>query len=305
MLLSVVITNTDSPQVPAIVDRVVACSPPRHEVEILVVGSDAEGWIKGDPRVRWHPTVATQAGDKRNAGVGAARGEIVLFLDDDCLPEPGWIEHHLSRHEEGHAIVGGSVTFDRRPYLRLADNVSAFHGFLWFLPPGTRPYLSSANLSVDRRVFDDVGGFPSGWQRAEDLEWTLRCRRHGYELFFEPRAVVCHNPRRSTWREVHRHWRIDAPDTLRVRLDHADLLDTPRLAGQRWALRWGAPLVALWATARTYSHPLSWWRFGHCLPVVYWTKLVWCWSAASSLNPRPARNVMTERGTSVRRGGPP
>lgn len=115
--------------------------------------------------------------------------------------------------------------------------------------------------------------------RAEDLEWTVRFRMLGYRLYFEPRAVIFHDPPRDTWSAVWGHWTGDAHDTLRVRLRYADLLQTPRLARYRPIFLWGAPLVAAWATARTFGHSDVLRRYWHTLPVVYLTKLAWCWGA--------------------------
>jgi glycosyltransferase involved in cell wall biosynthesis len=252
--------------------------------EVLVLGPEGPEPQAYDGKVRFLRTGADNrcASDKRNLGIQQARGEILFFLDDDCIPRPDWIERHLERHASGELIVGGSVDFPRGNYLQLADNVSAFHFMTSYTPPGYRPYLCTANLSVHRSVIAACGGMEPGQNRAEDLEWTVRFRRNGYRLYFEPRAVVLHAPDRRTFRSFWAHWWEDAPRTLTVRLHNADLLGTPRLARRRFMYLWGSPLVAAWATLRSYSRPTSLIRFGHTLPFVYLSKLVWCWSAYRS-----------------------
>lgn len=249
-------------------------------VEILVVGVDEPGLVAEDELVRFIPTDQSAcASDKRNLGMQEAQGDIFFFLDDDCLPTPGWLECHLDRHRQGEQIVGGSVTFSLRNYLQLADNVSAFHDLLPFTLEGPRPYLSTVNLSVNRAVVTETGAMEARKNRAEDLEWTVRFRALGYRLYFEPRAVIFHDPPRDTWSTVWQHWIGDAHDTLRVRLRYADLLRTPRLAKYRSIFLWGAPFVAAWATARTFGHSEVLRHYWHTLPVVYLTKLAWCWGA--------------------------
>jgi len=176
------------------------------------------------------------------------------------------------------------VTFEKKPYLQLADNVSAFHDILPFTPSGPRPFLFTANLSVNRSVVQEVGGMLNYRKRAEDLEWTVRMRSKGYTLYFEPQAIIFHNPARYTWASLWDHWYDDAHDTLKVRNNFAQLLKTPHLARYRSIFLWGAPIIAAWATIRTFEHPKTISKFWHTFPIIYWTKLVWCCGAFKTFN---------------------
>jgi glycosyltransferase involved in cell wall biosynthesis len=249
--------------------------------EVLVVGSDKPGQVMNDEYVRFIPTDAqhSSAWEKRNLGMEMAQGYIFLFLDDDCVPNPEWIELHLSRHMQGEKIVGGAITFGRGNYWQLADNLSAFHDLLPYTLEGPRTYLSAANLSVERSVVQEVGIMAAQLRRAEDLDWTVRMREKGFRLYFEPKAVVYHDPDRRSFASFVRHWVIDAPDTLRIRLRHARLLNTPKLARYRKMYLWGSPFVAAWATLRTFAHPLTLLQYWDTMPLVYLSKLLWCWSA--------------------------
>jgi GT2 family glycosyltransferase len=250
------------------------------EAEIVVVGADEPGLVVEDHLVRFIPAGEEANGAVcRHIGLHAAQGDILLFLDHDCLPASDWIERHLERQRLGEPVVGGAVTFGAGHYLQWADNVSAYHDLLPFTPAGPRPYLSAANLSLRRAVVEAAGEMEPQLVRAHDLEWTARFRARGYTLYFEPRAIVFHDPPRYTWAAVWRHWVSDAPDTLSVRLRYRELLQTPRLAQHRWMFLWGAPLVAAWATARTLGHPQALKQHWPTLPLVYFTKLAWCWGA--------------------------
>jgi glycosyltransferase involved in cell wall biosynthesis len=291
-LLSVIIPNTDSLLIREILEALRRQTRGMPAVEILVVGTDGPGLVAEDELVRYVPTGQHEnAAAKRNLGIRTARGEILLFLDDDCLPAAGWLARHIYRHRQGEQVVGGAVTFGRQNYFQLADNVSAFHDLLPFTPAGSRPYLAAANLSVQRAVVDRAGLMAEKGRRAEDLEWTVRLRSLGYTLYFEPSAVVLHDPPRRSLSTVWRHWTADAPDTLRVRLRYSSLLRTPRLARRRSAFLWGAPLVAAWATGHSFKHPRTLRLYWHTLPLVYFTKVAWCWSAFRDYPVDPGKDL--------------
>ncbi len=277
---SIIIPNTNSLLIHQIVHQLKTQTVDLSTVEILVVGVDEQNLVVEDEHVRFIATESPGfASDKRNLGMKLAQGELFFFLDDDCLPDADWLERHLYRHQQGELIVGGAVTFGSGNYLQLADNVSAFHDLLPFTAEGERPYLTTSNLSVNRSVVERAGLMEPHKNRAEDLQWTVGFRALGYRLYFEPKAIICHDPARCTPRAVWRHWTNDAPDTIRVRLRYAQLLQTPHLARYRSIFLWGAPCVATWATARTFANSQTFRQYWHTLPLVYLTKLAWCWGA--------------------------
>jgi hypothetical protein len=279
-IISIILPNTDSVLIKRSLHVLGQQVQDRSTCEILVVGTDKPGLVVEDDLVRMVPTDSSAcASDKRNLGMREASGRILMFLDDDCLPAPDWLTRHVERHNRGELVAGGAVTFDSYNYFQLADNVSAFHDLLPFMPEGPRAYLTTANLSVDRRVIEHAGEMEPQKNRAEDLEWTVRFRTLGYRLYFDPAAVVYHDPPRRSLNTVWHHWTEDAPHTLKIRLRHAELLQTPSLARHRWVLLCGMPMVAAWATMRTFSHLETISRYWSTLPLVYLTKMAWCWGA--------------------------
>ena len=257
-------------------------SPPD---EVIVVGLDERQVTAGFPEVRFidtgHPVCAAAA---RNRGVEAARGDFMVFTDADCVPRPDWLACLRSRHESGESVVGGSVIIEVPNYWALSDNLAMFHAFRPEYQPGARPFLPTLNLSLHRSVWEKVGGLDESFDGAgsEDSDWTIRMRRAGFRLFFDPLAQVLHSPTRRNFRAVARHWRHSGRNSIRVRLRYAQEFGTPQLARNPFLIRLASPLIAALVTGRIFMGPGAA-RYRATLPVVYLTKIIYCLGAAEAL----------------------
>src|SRR5690606_31880620 len=95
-----------------------------------------------------------------NLGAARSKGEILAFLDADCLASPDWLAVLDECFNAAQVnVVGGGITFDATNYWSLADNISMFHDYLASLPPGMRRQLPSLNLAIRRDLFAESGGF--------------------------------------------------------------------------------------------------------------------------------------------------
>ena len=278
---SVIIPVTDSKKLGTILEHLKNQTVDLSNGEIIIVGSDKYGFAQKSDFVQFIQTDEGHsfASDKRNIGMNIAKGEIFLFHDDDCIPHHDWIERHIEQHRLGEKVIGGAVEFPSGNYIQLADNVSAFYYMTPYSKKGYRQYVCTSNLSIHRSVYETVGEMLPHKNRADDLEWTARMRAHGYKLLFDPKIIVLHDPERNSPSSLWRHWYFDAPDTLRIRLQYADILHTPSLAQKRFLYLWGAIIIAAWATINTFSAPKIFKEYWFTLPLVYFTKLIWCWSA--------------------------
>lgn len=281
--VSVVIPSLDDPTLPRVAAGVLA-QDDADDLEVIVAGRADRSRLPDDPRLsvvgsaqRLYPGAA------RNLGAARATGDRLLFLDEDCVPLPGWLAAHRRYGEDARCVVGGGVRYALGGYWTLADNVSLLHEFHADLPAGPRRFLPSLNLAVPRAVWEEVGGFDSSLRSAEDLDLTARIGRAGYPLHFEPDAAILHAPARRGPGAVLGHFLTYGANSIRVRRRHPDVFGRPL------ALRWplvlllGAPLISAATTARIFLTEPPARRHWHTAPVVFLTKIAWCVSAAWGL----------------------
>ncbi|MBC9032802.1 glycosyltransferase [Sphingomonas sp. JC676] len=133
------------------------------------------------------------AGPARNGAAAAASGEILAFIDSDCVAEPGWLEAGAAAVATGR-FIGGRM-FVLRPQgaingAQALEMVLAFDNQSYVRD---KHFTVTANLFVMAEDFARVGPFRTGV--SEDLEWCHRAIAKGLEIAYAPYAAVGHPPR--------------------------------------------------------------------------------------------------------------
>jgi GT2 family glycosyltransferase len=253
--------------------------------EVIVVGLFDKVLLSQFPGVTFISTgIGVNAATARNKGMAAAKNEVFLFIDSDCIPDDNCLQIHRYYQTQGHKILGGGVEIDNSNLWIRADNLSMFHNFSSTNPPDNKFLLPTLNLSVHRSVWEHLGGLDESFPKAggEDSDWTLRMRLSGYELKFLPQASVRHVPERGCWNKVYEHWYRSGQNNIRVRLKYDEQFGTPQWVRSAICLKIFSPLIAAWVTLKiAFKAELR--TYWSCLPVVYATKVIYCWGAAETV----------------------
>ncbi|HTX86680.1 MAG TPA: glycosyltransferase [Candidatus Nanoarchaeia archaeon] len=139
----------------------------------------------------------------RQAGLSRARGEIIAFLDADCLPPDDWLEK-IADDLSDPAIAAISGPFDYgftglKKYLNefyanfILPNVTAVLEFLFRRKSGI---LIGGNFAARRRAFSAIGGLPDLDFWGDDAAIAMLISRRAGPVRFDPRLVVKSSPRR-------------------------------------------------------------------------------------------------------------
>lgn len=143
-----------------------------------------------------------------NRAAAAATGDVLVFLNNDTVPLPGWLESLLGTFDLFPKVgaVGGKLLF---PDGRLQEaggiifsDASACH-FGRGEPNATASlfdhvrqvdYVSGALLATPRSLFVEFGGFDPDFAPGyyEDTDYCFRLREQGHRVYYQPEAAVVH-----------------------------------------------------------------------------------------------------------------
>ncbi|MFL5894438.1 MAG: glycosyltransferase family 2 protein [Thermoleophilaceae bacterium] len=151
----------------------------------------------------------------RNAGWRAARGDLVVFTDDDCVAQPGWIAALAAVHaRDAEAVIQGRTVPDPREAARLG----AFARSQAVTGPG--PWFQTCNIAYPRALLERLGGFDESFTDAagEDTDLGWRAIEAGARVIFEPAALnwhAVHEPGALALVRATQKWRMGVVNVAR------------------------------------------------------------------------------------------
>lgn len=139
-------------------------------------------WVKFDPKGKRF-TIPHQ----RNLGVKTSQGDIIAFLDANCLPNKDWLSKLVAPIiEEGENIVAG-VTLSRHKETINDIGYQKLKTKKYIFESGTN------NLTFKKEIVKKIGYFDESFDYGSDVEFTWRAVRAGYKIRFVPDAISYHD----------------------------------------------------------------------------------------------------------------
>lgn len=180
-----------------------------NDFEVIVVKNGSHkksSFARGNLRIYEIKEVGLD--NARNFGIKKAKGEIVVFIDDDAIASPNWLEALNTSHSNIRApVIGGKVLAKwpksgKPKWIRgiLLAYLSILEGYST-KPSPVHPldWLAGANISFKKSIFNEVGLFDKDLDRkgklllsSGEVELCNRIRKKGYEIIFDPSIVVTH-----------------------------------------------------------------------------------------------------------------
>jgi GT2 family glycosyltransferase len=178
-----------------------------QDLEIIVVddgSTDATpDLVRHFPQVRLLRQEQQGPAAARNNGARAARGEIILFTDGDCIPLENWLEEMLQPLQQLPDLVGVKGAYVTRQksltarfvQLEYEDKYDRMAKFPFI------DFIDTYSAGYRRENFMAVGGFDQEFPVAcaEDVELSFRLAGLGYKMVFNPMARVIHRHPEKLW----------------------------------------------------------------------------------------------------------
>jgi glycosyltransferase involved in cell wall biosynthesis len=162
-----------------------------------------------------HVTIVQQPvpglANAQNAGLRHAAGDVIAFTDDDCYPEPDYLERIRECFQEAPIqYLGGRVLLydrDDAPVTIQTRNTRVDLAPYCYVSPGI---IHGAAFAFTRQTMQALGGFDpalgigGALDSGNDINALIRCSAMGFRGAYDPRPTVYHHHRRRATADVER-----------------------------------------------------------------------------------------------------
>jgi glycosyltransferase involved in cell wall biosynthesis len=172
---------------------------PRLNIEILVVNDgssdNTEDVVSRYPGVRCITQSNAGPAAARNRGAAEARGTIILFTDDDCVPTSDW-QHAMLQPFQDPKVVGAKGVYRTHQESLIARFVQIEYEdrYRRMSNLDSIDFIDTYSAAFRRDRFLEMGGYDTSFPVAcaEDIELSYRMSAQGWKMKFAPGAIVYH-----------------------------------------------------------------------------------------------------------------
>ena len=170
---------------------------PKEKVEVFLIDNGSEKEYQFSDTFLVEVTLLYESDQKnspysaRNRGLEASNGEVIAFIDANSQPDTNWLfEGIRCLLNSGGDMAGGNVKFDFGGKPDASKRVDALTSINNKKSIEERGAAYTANLFVNKNVFDETGLFEEGVRSGGDVRFTLRAKEAGFSITYCPNAVV-------------------------------------------------------------------------------------------------------------------
>ncbi|MEK6970137.1 MAG: glycosyltransferase [archaeon] len=170
-----------------------------HPEEIIVVD---DGSRDSTPQIAKSYSLVTLVSQEnqgpahaRNAGAQKALGDIILFIDSDCIAEKEWLEEMLRPFDDANIVgVQGAYKTRQKALTARFDQLDIEYRYEGMKRKKKLDWIGTYSAAYRKKIFIDEKGFDETFPRAsgEDSEFSYRLAEKGMALKFAPNAIVYH-----------------------------------------------------------------------------------------------------------------
>lgn len=206
---------------------------PKEKLEIIIVDNNSndntKNIIKNYP-VKYLFERKSGSYNARNMGIKNSNGEILAFTDSDCIADKNWIKYLIRNFNDPRTggVGGNVIAFQPESIVEKYQSKTALiqENFVKEKPP----YIVTANAAYPRDALIKIGLFDGSLYSGGDADIGWRLHWAGYEIKYEPNAVVYHKHRSTIFSMAKQYFKYGMGYTIyfkknRERLNKRTIID--------------------------------------------------------------------------------